>query len=196
MVRLPAALLLPLALLALAGCSGDPGPAASGAGDQAVPAPASAGPATPSLVDEEGQPVPVREEPLQVAGRSAAGACAGASGAAAQCFNDLGDGNLQPLGAGALAVRGTLTWTAASPATETMSVIVLFPCGDGCWTGTADSSSVVGTSPLAVEFDLVGLDGRVALWFSSYQGASEAGAWAGVSAPQEFAFEGTVTVPE
>lgn len=189
MVRLPFALLLSLTLLALAGCAEDAEPAPGDGAGLAAPAPAD--PDSARLVDEQGQPVPLREERLQVSGRSATGACAGAAGTG-QCFNDLGDGNLHELGRGAVAVRGTLAWSAPTPATAAMSVIVLVPCGDGCWT-SGSGLSVAGESPLQVDLDLAGIDEPMALWFSSYQGASTpAGAWGGASLPQEFTFDGVV----
>lgn len=193
MVRL-LALLVPLTFLMLSGCADDP-PAA--AGDDGAAPDSAAGPADPSqarFIDEEGEPVATREEPLQVSGRSATGVCGGMGGVTGQCVNDLGDGNLQPLDRAALAVQGTLTWAAASPATEVMGVLVLVPCGDGCWTSDGESPYVYGASPLAVDFDLSGVDERAALWFSSYQGTNAAGAWGGVSTPQDFSFEGTVVV--
>lgn len=189
--------LLALAALLLSGCSDDPAPA-SNAGDDVSPAPTDgSGPGLDAAADgEDGGPVAAREEPLQVSGRSATGVCGGVGGVAGNCFNDLGDGNLQPLDRSALAVRGTLAWTASSPATQVMGVIVLVPCGDGCWTNNGEAPSAYGESPLAIDFDLTGLDERAALWFSAYQGAYQAGAWGGVALPQDFTFDGTVSLAE
>jgi hypothetical protein len=184
----------PLALLLtalLSGCAGSGDPAGEeGPDGSAAPASAAAGGA-PSASGAEAEPA-VREEALQVSGSSPVGACVGVSGVFGNCFNDLGDGNLQVLPRGTLEVRGTMTWSAASPATGTMGALLLVPCGEDCWTSTEDTPAVYGASPLQVDLDAAGLDDRVALWFSAYQGTGSPVGWAGVHIPQEFAFEGVV----
>lgn len=197
MTRLP--VLLTLACLLLAGCSGDPDPASQAGKDTDPPAAAGDRPVAAAGSDAaaSGEPVATREEPLAFQGTSPVGGCAGVYPVIGQCYNNLGDHQLQPLGdAGSpLVVNGTLTWSAATPATETMSVLVLVPyegC-DGCWTSAGDLPYVYGASPLQVDFDLSGIGEPVALWISSYQGFAQQGAWVGASVPQAFSFEGVVT---
>lgn len=177
-----------LTALLLSGCAGDADPVAADAAE--APADGEAAAASPSAPDQVDDAT-VREEALEKSGQSPVGVCAGVSNVYGSCFNELGS-NFEELPRDTLAVRGTLTWTATSPATETMGALLLVPCGDNCWTSTSETPFVYGTSPLTVDLDATGLDGEVALWISGYQGQGTPVGWAGAHLPQEFTFDGVV----
>ena len=179
-------------LLALAG-AGCAAPASDGAGPVpgATP-PGAAGVATPptGLPAQEGEAPATTATPVRVQGSTAAGACA-----AGQCRYELADtafGELPRAGVG-LRLAGTLTWDAAAPTSETLTVYVpLLVDGEYRWAPGYPAAS--GTSPLVFDLDLSGLNATDLglIVGNGVAAGSPLGVFA-VQTPQPFSLEATYT---
>ena len=189
--RLPPASLPALLLLALAvsGCAGkDPG--------QEPPSPADAaaapGPAASETVVATRSAV---ETPVHVEGSTYTGGCAYAMGQGT-CRWENGDHAFVELGKDGEPSRfaGTVTWSAATPDAQEMSVYVFHLRDDGYYWLDDESPMATGPSPLAFDFDLSEYkDTQVAFGVSDAQGTGLLVAYASAGTSQAFAVDGAYT---
>lgn len=131
--------------------------------------------------------------PLAYTGTTGTGACVFAA-AAGQCsFATGGSNDLKEVAApGRLRhLVANVTWTAATPATQQMTVLLAHKSGDG-WVWRRGDPVVQGPSPLKADWDLSAVNATVALAVDSgtFEGAGPAGAY--VSPGQDFAVQGEV----
>lgn len=166
------ALLLALVALAFAGClDRDPGeaavvPASGGEIAPASPTPAETSPASapaqapmpedPASAEEGGgaPDVVVRETPFAWEGNFPVAACV-PSGPRACVGEHVGTWKtweFLPLTGEATLVEATLSWEAAAPDTEELSLALLMwkSCGADCWQGRVVGDPVLGASPVTL----------------------------------------------
>ena len=186
---------LTLCLALLAGCSdspaGEPAPAAADAAD------AAAGPAAASSAAPQPAARPTSFDAVWMNGQTQTGACFGVSGVDSECNSIQGQSTFAMLGPGTDLVRltGNLTWTATSPATETLFIMML-ACDDVQGSDCQNSGEypyASGTSPLSIDWDLTNeTEQPFALWVVHYLGQGASGSYVTGMAPQAFSFEGTL----
>lgn len=188
--------LLATAALAFSGCSGKD----AGAGS-ADPIPAAPAPSTGDMAQAAAAPQTVvatraaEETPVHVEGTTYTGACAYAMGEGT-CEWENGDHAFGELGKDGQPARfaGTLAWTAATPATQELSLYVLHQRDDGYYWFDDSSPMASGPSPLAFDFDLSRYaDTHVAFSISSASGEGLVVAYAAAGASQGFTLDGTFT---
>ncbi len=183
--------LLPLALLA--GCSDAPG--SDPASPAEHPAAEASSPASPAGLEPAA--LATRWEPLALRGQTQVGACMGVASQTGTCQAMGGTGTFVMLGYGQDLVRvaGNLTWTATTPATEDLFIMVL-ACSDlegSQCENHGEYPFASGPSPLGIDWDLANqTDQPLALWVVHYLGDGAYGSYATTMAPQAFAFDGAV----
>lgn len=183
-VALPVALLL--VALAVSGCAGK-----EAASSSSATAAAAAGPGDPTVLAVRS----VQEAPIHVEGTTYAGGCAYVMGMGT-CRWENGDHAFVELGKDGAPARfaGTVTWSAATPNAQEMSVYVLYLRDDGYYWSDADSPRADGGSPLAFDFDLSEYAGtQVAFGVSDSQGAGALVGYAAVATSQAFTLDGAYT---
>ncbi|MCA1812711.1 MAG: hypothetical protein LC624_02020, partial [Halobacteriales archaeon] len=79
-------------------------------------------------------------------------------------------------------LNGTATWTAATPVTQQLTILLAHRSGSG-WAWDSGDPSAQGASPLKLDFDLTSANTTVALWVLSGTGADAvvAGAYAALA---------------
>lgn len=192
--------LLALLALPLAGCLGtEEPPAALDAGEAASDEPLLQ-PPEPGEAAPAGAPAAAPPRQVDVSFRGTTGHWACLPSGPNSCSGyGLGDGEgavHEIMEANLTAVQGTLTWTAATPATATLGVwaAAMTSCGEGCWEGT-EIGGAEGTSPLAVDLQDVDLGpGEIVMLHVYYVEPADPPVVMGWSLGQAFSFEGQATV--